>query len=322
MPRIKAIIVWGEESLPTDVKDGRIMLLKDFMKLGADLPDSVILEKVSRQKPGECAVLIYTSGTTGNPKGCMLSHDACVWEQIPIMSTWAKIRPEIMSCNNRVVSYLPLSHIAGLSVDVLTHFLNGHEVYFARPDALQGTIAQTLAWARPTMFFAVPRVWEKFEEKLKEIASTKPGFMQSISGWAKGHGFAHVKAKEQGKEVGFMYSVAHALILSKIKAALGLDQAVAFLYGAAPMKQSTIDYFASLDMTMYNVYGMSETTGSTTLHTEDNFRLDSAGFCLPGCDLKIDQPDEKGEGEICMRGRNTMMGYLKNDKATMETIDS
>lgn len=88
------------------------------------------------------------------------------------------------------------------------------------------------------------------------------------------------------------------------------------------MKQSTIDYFASLDMCMYNVYGMSETTGSTTLHTEDNFRLDSAGFSLPGCDLKIDNPDEKGEGEICMRGRNTMMGYLKNDKATMETIDS
>jgi long-chain-fatty-acid--CoA ligase ACSBG len=88
------------------------------------------------------------------------------------------------------------------------------------------------------------------------------------------------------------------------------------------MKQSTIDYFASLDITMFNVYGMSETTGTTTLHTHDNFRLDSAGFALPGTDLKIDNPDENGEGEICMRGRNTMMGYLKNDKSTMETIDS
>jgi long-chain-fatty-acid--CoA ligase ACSBG len=93
------------------------------------------------------------------------------------MSTWAKDRPEVMSCNNRVVSYLPLSHIAGISVDVLTHYLTGHEVYFARPDALQGTIVQTLTWARPTLFFAVPRVWEKFEEKLKEIAASKPAFM-------------------------------------------------------------------------------------------------------------------------------------------------
>ena len=143
-------------------------------------------------------MLIYTSGTTGNPKGCMLSHDSCVWEQIPIMHTWAKSKPEIMSPTNRIVSYLPLSHIAGISVDVLTHYLIGHEVYFARPDALQGTIVQTLTWARPTLFFAVPRVWEKFEEKLKEIAASKPGFMQSISGWAKGHGAAKVAAQQKG----------------------------------------------------------------------------------------------------------------------------
>lgn len=112
------------------------MLWKDFLKLGSDIKDSVILEKAKKQKPGECAVLIYTSGTTGMPKGCMLSHDACVWEQIPIMQTWAKQRPEVLGPGNRVVSYLPLSHIAGLSVDVLTHYLNGHELYFARPDAL------------------------------------------------------------------------------------------------------------------------------------------------------------------------------------------
>jgi len=74
-------------------------------------------------------------------------------------------------------------------------------------------------------------------------------------------------------------------------------------------------------MPLFNVYGMSETTGSTTVHSAVNFRLDSAGFCLPGCDLKINKPDENGEGEICMRGRNTMMGYLKNEQATFETID-
>jgi len=119
-----------------------------------------------------------------------------------------------------------------------------------------------------------------------------------------------------------MYSIAHGLILGKIKGALGLDQSKIFLYGAAPMKQSSIDYFASLDIPLYNVYGMSETSGATTFHSFSNFRLDSAGWALPGTDLRIDNPDEHGEGEICMRGRNTMMGYLKNDKATMETIDS
>jgi long-chain-fatty-acid--CoA ligase ACSBG len=86
------------------------------------------------------------------------------------------------------VSYLPLSHIAGLLFDIMNHYFNTHELYFARPDALQGSLVQTLQWARPTMFLAVPRVWEKFEEKLKEIASTKPAILQSLSGWAKQYG--------------------------------------------------------------------------------------------------------------------------------------
>lgn len=95
-----------------------------------------------------------------------------------------------------------------------------------------------------------------------------------------------------------------------------------FLFGAAPLKQASIEYFASLDMPLFNVYGMSETAGATTIHSFTRFRLDAAGFCLPGTDLKILNPDVNGEGEICMRGRNTMMGYLKNDTATQDTIDA
>lgn len=73
------------------------------------------------------------------------------------------------------------------------------------------------------MFLAVPRVWEKFEEKLKEIAASKPAFLQSISGWAKGYGTANVQARLKNESPPMMYSVANMLILSKIKQALGLD---------------------------------------------------------------------------------------------------
>lgn len=95
----------------------------------------------------------------------------------------------------KIVSYLPLSHIAGLQFDITGHLLNGCELYFAKPDALQGTLVETLNWARPTMFLAVPRVWEKFEDRLKAIAASKPAIMQSISGWAKSHGYEKVMAQ-------------------------------------------------------------------------------------------------------------------------------
>ena len=172
---------------------------------------------MARQRPGECCNLIYTSGTTGNPKGCMLSHDNLTWESICMKSILARDKPEALGPHNRVVSYLPLSHIAGLCFDILLHMMNVSELFFARPDALQGTLVETLQWARPTAFFAVPRVWEKFEERLKEIAATKPGFVQSISGWAKSYGWANTVAQKNKVEPPMMYSMANFLILKRIK---------------------------------------------------------------------------------------------------------
>lgn len=107
----------------------------------------------------------------------MLSHDNLSWGTIGVMEIASREKPDLVGPSNRTVSYLPLSHIAGLLFDLMSHYFNAHEIYFARSDALQGSLVQTLQWARPTMFLAVPRVWEKFEEKLKEIASTKPAIL-------------------------------------------------------------------------------------------------------------------------------------------------
>lgn len=103
------------------------------------------------------------------------------------------------------------------------HLFNSCEIYFARPDALQGTLVDTLKYARPTMFFAVPRVWEKFEDKLKEVAAQAPAIATKISGWAKGYGTSNVEAKMNHTDTPMMYTVANFLILSKIKQAIGLD---------------------------------------------------------------------------------------------------
>jgi len=118
-----------------------------------------------------------------------------------------------------------------------------------------------------------------------------------------------------------MYGLANFLILKRIKQAIGLDQSNFFFYGAAPLKHTSVDYFASLDIPLFNMYGLSETTGSTTVSYHNDFSLQHAGKQISGSHIKIADQDEKGDGEIRVFGRHVMMGYLKNDQATMETID-
>lgn len=116
LPNIKAIVVYSLDKLPNDVKDKRYFLWKDFLNLGKDVKNEVILEKIKKQKPGKCCTLIYTSGTTGNPKACMISNDNLVWSVEAAYKASQSLEYPT-SENERIVSYLPLSHIAGLLFD-------------------------------------------------------------------------------------------------------------------------------------------------------------------------------------------------------------
>ena len=116
---MKAFVIWGESALPDDVSGPRFLLWKDFLATADGVKDEVILAKMAMQKPGMACCLIYTSGTTGNPKGCMLSHDNLVWNTNIVIDHTARERPEAVGPHNRIVSYLPLSHITGLCSDLL-----------------------------------------------------------------------------------------------------------------------------------------------------------------------------------------------------------
>lgn len=112
--------------------------------------------RMDRVGAGSCATIVYTSGTTGMPKGVMLSHDNL---------TWSKKSSDLLlaldDTPRRIVSYLPLSHAAGIYADLVSCIMSGFHLYFARPDALQGTLLSTLLEVRPQSFLSVPRVWEK-----------------------------------------------------------------------------------------------------------------------------------------------------------------
>ena len=320
---VKAFVVM-EETPPTGVDD-RYYSWEAFLKKGESVNQEHLNEQRSHCRPNQVCNLVYTSGTTGMPKGVMLTHDNLAYfMQTAIRDAileYMDSPEQIHSEQQRIVSYLPLSHIAAQFFDLMTPLFQNMSVYFADPDALSGSLVETLTEVRPTFFLAVPRIYEKIEEKMKGLRAEMGWLTLKVGDWAKDKGFRHSQALERGGKAPWGYTLAHALILKQIKKRLGLDECKFFAFGAAPMKQSTLEYFMSLDMQLLNFYGMSETTGAETISWRNRLRYGKAGQACPGTHIKIFNPDEKGEGEICFKGRNMFVGYLKNEKATRETID-
>lgn len=233
LPLLKIIIVYKVDTLKVRPKNIKVVTWDEFLQYGADQDKAEggkftnqVYERISEQVPGRCCNIVYTSGTTGNPKGVMLSHDNMVF----LIQAFLKELEDqgIEFGQERTVSYLPLSHSAAQVNDILSNLHGRTQIFFARPDALQGTLVETLQYAKPTTFLAVPRVWEKMEEKLKELAASSPTVLQKISGWAKGKGTLNSEAKMQNKDHPFGYSFAHFLILGRIKKALGLGKLFLF----------------------------------------------------------------------------------------------
>ncbi len=217
---------------------------------------------------------------------------------------------------------------------------NGATVYFARPDVMKGTLTKTLAYAKPTVFFAVPRVWEKLEERIKENMASLSKPKVKLFQWARSVTFKYQKASLVANKtedttlfVGLFlwiffaflfiqYKIAEKLLLNKIKLALGLDKARVTASGAAPFNKNTAQFFASIGLPIIEAFGMSETTGAITTCVPDRNRIGSSGFLNKFSKIKIENPDAAGNGELCLYGRHMFMGYLNSPSKTQETYDS
>ncbi|KAL0186097.1 hypothetical protein M9458_017767, partial [Cirrhinus mrigala] len=120
----------------------------------------------------------------------------------------------------------------------------------------------------------------------------------------------------------FNYRLAKRLVFRKVRKALGLDRCTRCYTGAAPITKDTLEFFLSLDIPLFELYGMSESSGPHTITVPDAFRLTSCGKVIPGCKTKIFNPDADGNGEICFWGRHVFMGYLNMPDKTEEALDA
>jgi len=172
LPLIKALVVYGEavDKAVADKCGVPVYSWDDFLQVGSSVSDDAVDQRGNVIRPGNCASLIYTSGTTGPPKAVMISHDNITWTAQNIIDHYIYLNHE-----DRVVSYLPLSHIAAQLIDIYCVLILGGCVYFAQPDALKGTLTVTLKEVKPTFFFGVPRVWEKIEEKMVQMGRESTG---------------------------------------------------------------------------------------------------------------------------------------------------
>jgi len=187
---LRAIICWACD--PIEIRDinGKEVpcyTWEKFMSLGDDVDDGILEQRFTQIKPGHCCALVYTSGTTGDPKAVMITHDNIIFESTVVISLIGHLYNEEQE--ERILSYLPLSHVAGMMVDIVVPLIltdrgpGWWSIYFARPyDLKVGAIGDRLRAVRPTLFLGVPRVWEKVAEKVKAIGAAKPAFIRSLSG--------------------------------------------------------------------------------------------------------------------------------------------
>mmetsp|Transcript_10654 Transcript_10654/g.13907 ORF Transcript_10654/g.13907 Transcript_10654/m.13907 type:complete len:779 (+) Transcript_10654:250-2586(+) len=351
LPYLKAVVCWACEA-GSDLDGGRVKTYnyKDFVKFGAKQSDEGLDKIMANIEADDCCALIYTSGTTGQPKAVMISHDNLYYEAMTVLKGAIGVIGN-KNEEERILSYLPLSHIAGMMIDVvcpvvISGCMKGWcTVHFARPyDLKRGTIGDRLKTVRPTLFFGVPRVWEKIQEKLLAVGAAMPdGILKKLSAAAKKRSAIYQKGQQLGGDGKKPKSLAlFNVLLKKIKGKLGLDKAKFVFAGAAPMTPACLEYFGSIGFNINEVYGMSESTGAVTWSNDKYHTWGSVGFELPGTEVKIFkvgtdgtksecpaaqniyQPSEAEQGEICFRGRNVMMGYMANERLGtehMETIE-
>ena len=274
--------------------------------------DGLDLAEASKvASPDDLATIIYTSGTTGPPKGVMISHYNVAWtvESLGQRIDWDSY------LGRRVVSYLPMAHIAERVVSHYQQVFRGLEVTSC-PDASE--IALYLREVRPNLVFGVPRVWEKINAGVVGSLHADPEAEKKFTE-ATEAAIAIDEARTWDRATDEQLATWDFLdeaVFRSVRELIGLDQVDLAITGAAPIPAELLSWFRAIGVPLSEIYGMSETSGPMT-YTALRVKPGTVGQAIPGCEVTL-----ADDGEVICRGGNVFAGYLNDPDKTAEALDA
>ncbi|MCA9705784.1 MAG: long-chain fatty acid--CoA ligase [Myxococcales bacterium] len=262
--------------------------------------------------PDEIATYTYTSGTTGPPKAVIQTHDNHLSMARAVEE--AGVLHEQMR-EGGLFLFLPLAHSFGRLIQFAGPYLDLPLVISSIP-----TLAEDAREVHPGFFPSAPRVYEKMKSKIETAVAGAPPMRQKLFHWALGVGTKTVPYRTTGRPVplwlGLQHRLADKLVLSKLRARLGLDRAYALLSGSAPLDSDVHTFFLACGLDLLEAYGLTETCPGLTSNLPGNIKIGTVGKALPGVRIKI-----ADDGEILAKGPNITQGYLNRPEATREAFD-
>jgi long-chain acyl-CoA synthetase len=314
LPKLRKIVVFDTEGL-RGFNDSGVIGLAELRKLGREYAKAHPTELRARSKavkPHDLAILVYTSGTTGKPKGAMHSHHGLVYTTRGYNMLVRQDEKDERMC------FLPLCHIAErIGGEYFAMYTGSILNFVENPE----TVPENVREIAPTVFTAVPRVWEKFYSAVAISLKEASAAQQAAYAWSIGVGTEIADLVLAGKPVSsflkFKFRLARAMALDNVRKLIGIHNARFCVTGAAPISPDLIRWYLALGVPMFEVWGMTESCGAATSMPAEKIKPGSIGKAAEFCEVRIDE----ATGEILVRGQNVFMGYLNQPEKTAETID-
>jgi long-chain acyl-CoA synthetase len=301
LPTLRRVLVVGDAPAGTEPFDS--LLAND--PLDADAAAAQV-------DPHDLVTVIYTSGTTGAPKGVMLDHANVVAQ----FSGLLHFLGEEDGSAKRLVSYLPMAHVAERMVSHYNHVLWGPQVTPC-PDITQ--LSAYLVAVRPHILFGPPRVWEKLYAGINAaVVSQGPETVERFRGALDvGRQVQQIRARgeELPEDLAQTWAFVDEVAFAPLRARVGLDACEVAFSGAAPIPPEVIDFLRDIGVPMSEVYGMSENTGGMTWEPF-RVKVGRVGTAFPGNEVVI-----ADDGEVLCRGPIVFRGYLDDPERTDEALD-